>query len=70
MHSAADDRAECNQSSGFKTLTQTPPSQPGQRRPPQPGSVPLGPLLQQAFGQPVRQELPDSMTALLAKLRY
>ena len=51
-------------------LNKVSPNRPKRPPPPPPASAPIGALLQKAYAQPVDETLPDSMTALLAKLRY
>ena len=50
-------------------LTKRSSNEPKRTSPP-PVGTPIGVLLQQAYAQPVVEALPESMTALLAKLRY
>ena len=69
MHAGHDPAAACAYPSGFKVLT-TSSNRPKRPPPPPPVTSPIGAVLQQAYAQPVGEALPDSMTALLAKLRY
>lgn len=70
-HAADRNRAGCIEASGIKVLTENRPIQSKRPQDAHATSNPLvGPMLQRAYGQPVTESLPNSMTVLLAKLRY